>query len=102
MNIISAKELRILTKRSAMISYFNKVVSDAASAGATACAVEFEEMGNEEYEFLLNTLGKNGYLFELYYKSSGAGYPTGVVVCWNNNPSSLNKIFSDDDEICRE
>lgn len=102
MNIISAKELRILTKRSSLISYFNKVVSDAASSGETACAVALPGSDSDEYEYLLTALDESGYLFELYYEGSGISDPAGIVVCWDNDARSLEEIFANNDEICRE
>lgn len=102
MNIVSASELRRITKRSDLISFFNRVVSQAASQGGTACAVELVNADGEDYDFLLNELDSNGFLYELYYCGSGASEPAGVVVCWDNDSCSLNDIFMNNENVCRE
>lgn len=102
MSIVSAAELRKITKHSDLISYFNRIVLQAASQGETACAVELAGADGEDYEYLLNELDSNGFLYELYYRGSGVSDPTGVIACWDDDPCSVDDIFRSNADVYRE
>lgn len=98
MKILTAQEARELSCHYDFISDFNRRITNAALDGESYCVVPFPATADDNLvEAFLAEVIEADFTAAFYYQHSGDFSPSGVVVCWDNDPATLQLAYEEND-----